>query len=87
MAVAVDAGFKGKVKTSLFTIYTQQNPTTATFQLAPDADLLKLPDDLVKYEAPKLDTGTLYDKWRTKQEIPKEIVITETPGKRSLRLR
>ena len=87
MLSAVDGAFKGKVKTALFTIWGQDSPGSATFELAPDADLMRLPDDFVKIEAPTLDTGALYQAWKQHKEIPPEVVVTEIPGKRSLRMR
>lgn len=87
MLVAVDSAFKGKVKTPLFTIYSQQSPSSATFELAEGKNLTELPDAFVKIEAPTLDTGALWDAWRHKQALPPEVVVTEVPGKRSLRIR
>ncbi len=87
MLVAVDSAFKGKVKTDLFTIWGQDSAGTATFELAPDADLMRLPDAFIKIEAPTLDTGELYDAWKRHQPLPPEVVVTEVPGERSLRMR
>ena len=87
MLAAVDGAFNGKLKTDLWTIYGQNSPPSATFELAADADLMRLPDEFVKIEAPRLDTGALWEAWRHKQVLPDSVVVTEIPGKRSLRVR
>ena len=86
MLMAVDSAFHGKVKTDLFTIWGHDSPPSATFELAPDAELMRLPDDFIKIEAPTLNTGALWDAWKHKQALPPEVVVTEVPGKRSLRM-
>lgn len=87
MLVAVDAGFKGKLKTSLFSIWGQTSAKTAKFSVAPEVDLLRLPDQFIKIEPPVLATGALLDAWRSKQELPPEIVVQEIEGTRGLRIR
>lgn len=87
MLVAVDGAFKGKLKTPMFTIYGQNSAGTASFELVPDADLMKLPDSFIKCEAPTLDTGALWQAWKRKEALPAEVKVTEIAGKRSLRVR
>jgi hypothetical protein len=87
MLMAVDAAFKGKLKTPLFTIWGQTSAGSATFALAQGKELRDLPDAFVKFEAPTLDTGALWQAWRNHQELPSDVVVTELEGKRSLRIR
>lgn len=87
MLAAVDGAFQGKLKTPLFTIWGQDSPGTASFELVPDADLMKLPDSFIKCEAPTLDTGALWQAWKRKEALPVEVKVTEIAGKRTLRVR
>lgn len=87
MLIALDAAFGGKIKTAMFTIWGQTSAGSATFALAEGKELRDVPDWYVKFEAPHLDMGALWEAWRHKQELPKEVVVTELEGKRSLRIR
>jgi hypothetical protein len=89
MMFVVDAAFGGKLKTAKNTIWTQASGDTLSFDLAPDADLAKIAVDnsvFVRREY-SLDKVALKNHYQAGDEIPHGIVVTENPGKRSLRVK
>jgi hypothetical protein len=85
---AIDAGFDGSLKTSLFTVYGQTSAATRGFEISPDADLASIQKaypDLVrtKYE---LDNIALKNRIQS-GDVPPAITVISNPGKRSLRIR
>ena len=92
MLFALDAAFAGKLKTERNTIWGQNSAPTVGFELAADADMEKLAHDFptcvrAKYELDKIDLKHRYEAQETDWPVPPEIVVTQNPGKRSLRLK
>lgn len=89
MLWAVDAGFDGKVKTSLFTIWGQSSAATTSFDLAPDADLKQVAQTMpgIVRTTLALDKQVLKMKHDAGEAIPAEVVVTEKPGTRFLRIK
>jgi Siphovirus Gp157 len=83
---ALDGAFGGKIKTALFTIWGQTSATTTNLDLEPGADLKLLPEQFVrvKYELAK---DAVKDALKKGVEIPAEIIVTEMPGTRFLRVK
>lgn len=83
---ALDAAFGGKVKTALFTIWGQTSAATVNFDLEPGTELALLPERFirVKYELAK---DAVKDALNKGEEIPGEIIVTNVPGTRFLRVK
>lgn len=85
---AVDAGFDGKVKTDMFTVWGQTSAETFSVDVAADCDLKKLHEadpELVK-------VGYSLDKAKCRQIIKdgatiNGVTVTENPGTRYLRIK
>jgi len=89
MLFVVETAFSGKLKTDRNTIWSQTSATTVSFDVAPDADLEKVAQEngvfvRRRYELDKLALKNYHD---AGEPIPSEIVVTENPGKTSLRIR
>lgn len=83
---ALDGAFGGKIKTALFTIWGQTSAPTVNLDLEPGAELNCLPEKFVrvKYELAK---DVVKDALKKGEEIPAEIIVTEMPGTRFLRVK
>lgn len=83
---ALDGAFSGKVKTALFTIWGQTSAPTTNLDLEPGTELNCLPERFVrvKYELAK---DVVKDALKKGEEIPAEIIVTELPGTRFLRVK
>lgn len=88
MLFAVDAGFGGKLRTDLFTIWGQTSASTTGFDLAADADLAKMAVTTpgIVRTVLSLDKQVLKMKHNAGEALPAEITVTENPGTRYLRL-
>jgi hypothetical protein len=89
MLFAVDAGFNGKLKTDLFTIWGQTSASTTSFDLAPDADIAKVAETRpgLVCTTLALDKQLIASEYKLGVELPPEIVATEKPGTRFLRIK
>ena len=88
MLFAVDAAFGGKLKTAKNTIWGQNAKAGLTIEVAPDADLIALDkthSELVK-KTYSLDTTAIRNRYEVGDAIPSEVVITERPATRFLRI-
>lgn len=83
---ALDGAFSGKVKTALFTIWGQTSAPTVNLDLEPGTELSCLPENFVriKYELAK---DVVKDALKKGEAIPQEIIVTEVPGTRFLRVK
>lgn len=84
---AVDEGFGGKVKTPKFTIWSQTSAATVCFELPPGADIHNVPLHFLRMGDPELDKQALKAALEAEIEIPEQIIVTEKPGTRYLRIR
>lgn len=84
---AVDEGFAGKVKTSKFTIWAQTSAASVSFELPPGADIHSVPLQFLRMKDPELDKQALKACFDADIEIPEQIVISEKPGTRYLRIK
>ena len=82
MAVALEAAFGGKIKTSLFTIWCQRSPPSMRVNLAPGTNLEEL-----RARRPDLfRTEYLFDEVTAKSEhvrgnqLPGEVTVEDVPG-------
>jgi hypothetical protein len=85
---AVIAAFGGKLKTPLFSVWTQTSPATRSYALAPDVDMVKLAEtrpDIVRTTR-ELSKSSLNDLVKA-GELPPEIVSEEIPGHPYLRVK
>lgn len=83
---AVDGGFGGKVKTSLFTIWGQTSAPTVSFDLAPGAMLETLPEQYVRVRR-ELAKDALKEAHKRGESLPDEVIVSEIPGTRFLRVK
>ena len=83
---ALDGAFAGKVKTSLFTVFAQTSAACVSFDLAPGADLASLPESCVRIRR-ELATDAIKQMVKAGESLPEEIIVTEVPGTRYLRIR
>lgn len=83
---ALDGAFGGKIKTALFTIWGQTSAPTVNLDLEPGTELNCLPEQFVrvKYELAK---DVVKDALKKGEKIPEEIIVTEMPGTRFLRVK
>lgn len=87
---AVDRGFAGKVKTAKFTIYGQSAARHVAFSLKPGSDIYALAaanPDLVRMGQPELNLSALHSAKKAGAELPEEIGVEESDGKRFLQIR
>jgi hypothetical protein len=84
--LALDGAFAGKVKTSLFTIWGQTSAPCVSFDLMPGADLATLPEACVRTTR-SLATDAIKQMLKQGEALPEEIIVTEVPGTRYLRIR
>jgi hypothetical protein len=84
---AVDEGFGGKIKTPKFTIWSQTSAPTIAFELPPGADIQSVPLEYMRMKDPELDKAALKLALEAEIELPQQIVVSEKPGTRYLRIR
>jgi Siphovirus Gp157 len=84
--LALDGAFAGKVKTSLFTIWGQTSAPCISFDLTPGTDLATLPEACVRVTR-SLATDAIKQMLKQGKALPEEIIVTEVPGTRYLRIR
>ncbi len=83
---ALDGAFGGKVKTALFTIWGQTSAVTRTLDLAPGTDLAELPLAFVRVTR-ELAKDAVKEALKKGEPIPAEIIVSEIPGTRFLRVK
>ena len=83
---ALDGAFAGKVKTTLFTVWAQTSTPCISFDLMPGTDLATLPESCVRVTR-ALATDAIKQMVKTGETLPDEIIVTEMPGTRYLRIR
>lgn len=83
---ALDGAFGGKVKTALFTIWGQTSATVTNYDLAPGVDLAELPEAFVRVKR-ELAKDAVKDAFKKGEALPAEIIVTELPGTRFLRVK
>jgi hypothetical protein len=83
---AVDKGFCGKVRTELYTVWGQTSAPNVDFDLAPGADLAALPANCVRVRR-ELATEAIKEMMKAGEILPEEIIVTEMPGTRYLRIK
>lgn len=87
MLFAIDEGFGGKVKTAKFTIWGQTSGATTSFELPPGADIHAVPLEFLRMKDPELDKKALQAAMEAELPIPEQVVVTEKPGTRYLRIK
>lgn len=83
---AIDGAFGGKVKTALFTIWAQTSAAQTNLDLAPGVDLADLPPEYVRVKR-ELAKDFVKEAIKKGEAIPEEIIISEVPGTRFLRVK
>jgi len=83
---ALDGAFGGKVKTALFTIWAQTSAPVANLDVAPGVDLKELPASFVRVSY-ALAKDAVKEAIKRGEKIPDEIIVSEVPGTRFLRVR
>jgi hypothetical protein len=83
---ALDGAFGGKVKTSLFTIWGQTSASVTNLDVAPGLDLKELPEAYVRVSY-TLAKDAVKDAIKRGESIPEEIIVSEVPGTRFLRVK
>lgn len=83
---ALDGAFGGKIKTALFTIWGQTSAPTINLDLEPGADLACLPEQFVRVKR-ELAKDVVKETLKRGEAIPEEIIVTEVPGMRYLRVK
>jgi len=84
---AIDEGFGGKIKTPKFTIWAQTSAATVSFELPPGSDIHSVPLQFLRMKDPELDKQALKAALDAEIEIPAQIVVSEKPGTRYLRIK
>lgn len=87
MLFAVDEGFGGKIKTAKFTIWGQSSAATVNFELPPGADVHNVPLEYLRMKDPELDKQALKAAYEAELPIPEQVVVSEKPGTRYLRIK
>ena len=87
MLFAVDEGFGGKLKTAKFTIWGQSSASTLSFELPPGADVHSVPLEYLRMKDPELDKQALKAAYEAELPIPEQVVVSEKPGARYLRIK
>lgn len=83
---ALDSAFSGKVKTPLFTIWGQTSAPTWSIDLTPGADLATFPEQFVRVKR-ELAKDAIKGALSKGEAIPDDIIVTELPGTRFLRIK
>lgn len=84
---AIDEGFGGKIKTPKFTIWSQISAPSVCFELPPGTDIHAVPMEYLRMKDPELDKQALKAAMEAEIELPAQIVVSEKPGTRFLRIR
>lgn len=84
---AIDEGFGGKIKTPKFTIWSQTSAASVCFELPPGADIQSVPLEYLRMKDPELDKQALKVALEAEIELPPQIVVSEKPGTRYLRIK
>lgn len=84
---AVDEGFGGKIKTAKFTIWGQNSASTTSFELPPGADIHAVPLQYLRMKEPELDKQALKAALEAELEMPEQVIVSERPGTRYLRIK
>lgn len=84
---AVDEGFGGKIKTAKFTIWGQTSGAMICFELPPGGDIHAVPLEFLRMKDPELDKQALKAAHDAELPIPEQIVVSEKPGTRFLRIK
>lgn len=84
--IALDGAFAGKVKTALFTIWGQTSAATVSIDMEPGTVLESLPEQFVRVKR-ELAKDVVKDAHKKGEVLPEEIIITELPGTRFLRIK
>lgn len=83
---ALDGAFGGKVKSALFTIWGQTSAPSTNLDLAPGVDLSELPAEFVRVKR-ELAKDAIKEALKVGKKIPDEIIVSEVPGTRFLRVK
>jgi Siphovirus Gp157 len=83
---ALDGAFGGKVKTALFTIWGQTSAVVMNLDLAPGVELTDLPENFVRTKR-ELAKDAVKEAIKKGEPIPDEIIVSEVPGTRFLRVK
>lgn len=83
---ALDGAFGGKVKTALFTIYGQTSGQVTNLDVMPGVELKDLPETLVRVTY-ALAKDAIKEAIKRGEKVPDEIIVSEVPGTRFLRVR
>lgn len=83
---ALDGAFGGKVKTALLTVWGQTSAPSTSLDLEPGTVLESLPERFVRVKR-ELARDELKEALKRGEEIPGEIIVTELPGTRFLRVK
>lgn len=83
---ALDTAFSGKIKTALFTIWGQTSAPVRSFDLAPGVELEQLPVQFLRIKT-ELAKDAVKDALAKGEAIPDDIIVTEMPGTRFLRIK
>ena len=89
MAFCLDAAFGGKVKTALFTIWTQKSADRTVAELLPGVTPEMLQEerpDLVRVKV-DLDRQKCVELFKAHAELPEVLVFEEREGSRSVRIK
>jgi hypothetical protein len=86
LLVALDSAFRGKLKCQLLTIWGQTSAPVTNFDLAPGVELTDLPDSFVRVTR-ALAKDALKEAFRRGEKLPEEIMVSEVPGTRFLRVK
>lgn len=89
MTKCLDTAFGGKVKTPLFTIYTQKSADRTIAELVPGVTAEMLHEerpDLVRVKM-ELDRETCVAEFKAKNTLPDLLLFEEREGTRSVRIR
>jgi hypothetical protein len=83
---ALDGAFGGKVKTALFTIWTQTSAPVQNLDVMPGTELKDLPESFVRVTY-ALAKDAVKEAIKRGETIPDEIIVSEVPGTRYLRVK
>lgn len=89
MTFCLDAAFGGKVKTALFTIWTQKSADRTVAELLPGVTPEMLQEerpDLVRVKV-ELDRQKCVELFKAKDELPETLVFEEREGSRYVRIK
>lgn len=87
--IALDGAFGGKIKTPLFTIWGQTSAARQNFDLAPGCNLEELKGRVPEFVRTSyaLDKDAVGTAVSGGKPLPEEIIVSDVPGTRFLRIR